>query len=126
MVTRVSTAPGTFDVPVHYFYIALSSNYVMDRVSFGLNLYERAEGDGMRRWYLPITVMGLGGVGMLLFTERGRRSLGWLVEHLPEAPRHLAEWNEAAQRELDRIQETLNRVAESLGEESIGGEAYSH
>ena len=98
----------------------------MDRVSFGLNLYERAEGDGMRRWYLPITVMGLGGVGMLLFTERGRRSLGWLVEHLPEAPRHLAEWNEAAQRELDRIQETLNRVAESLGEESIGGEAYSH
>ena len=98
----------------------------MDRVSFGLNLYERAEGDGMHRWYLPMTVVGLGGLGMLLFTERGRRSLGWFLEQLPEAPRHFAEWNEAAQRELDRIQETLDRVAESLGEESIRGEAYSH
>jgi hypothetical protein len=98
----------------------------MDRVSFGLNLYERAEGDAMRRWYLPMTVVGLSGVGMLLFTERGRRSLEWLVEHLPEAPKHFAEWNETAQRELDRIQETLNRVAESLGDEPIGGEVYSH
>lgn len=125
-MTRVAALPGTFDVPVHYFYIEVPSNYVMDRVSFGLNLYERAEGDGMRRWYLPMTVVGLGGVGMLLFTERGRRSLEWLVEHLPEAPKHLAEWNETAQRELDRIQETLNRVAESLGEERMSGEVYSH
>ncbi len=98
----------------------------MDMVSFGLNLFGRAEGDGMRRWYLPMTVVGLGGIGMLLFTERGRRSLGWFIEQLPDAPRHLAEWNEAAQRELDRIQDTLNHVAESLGDEPISGEAYSH
>jgi hypothetical protein len=94
--------------------------------SFGPNSYGRAEGDAMSKWYLPMTVVGLGGLGMLFFTERGRRSLVWLAEHLPEAPRHFAEWNETAQHELDRIQETLDRVAESLGEESIAGQAYSH
>jgi len=80
----------------------------------------------MRKWYLPMTVVGLGGLGMLFFTERGRRSLAWMVEHLPEAPKHFAEWNETAQRELDRIQATLDRVAESLGEEPISHNAYSH
>jgi hypothetical protein len=70
--------------------------------------------DAMRKWYFPMTVLGLGGLGVLLFSERGRRSLQRLVEFLPEAPQHLAEWNETAQRELDRIQDTLNQVAEQL------------
>jgi hypothetical protein len=72
------------------------------------------EGDAMRKWYFPMTVLGLGGLGVLLLTERGRRSLQKIVEFLPHAPEHLAEWNEAAQRELDRIQATLNDVAEQL------------
>jgi hypothetical protein len=33
---------------------------------------------------------------------------------MPHAQSRLAEWNETAQRELDRIQTALNRVAESL------------
>lgn len=82
--------------------------------SFGLNSYERAEVGAMRKWYFPMTVVGLGGLGVLLFTERGRRSLRKLVEFLPEAPQHLAEWNGTAQRELDHIQATLKQVAESL------------
>jgi hypothetical protein len=49
-----------------------------------------------------------------LFTERGRKSLTWLFEHAPQAPDKLLEWNESAQRELDRIQTSLNRLAESL------------
>jgi len=77
----------------------------------------------MRKWYLPMTVLGLGGVGMLLFTDRGRRGLRWAIEHLPDAPQHLAQWNETAQRELDRIQATLNQVAESLGNESLNSVA---
>ena len=91
--------------------------------SIGHNLCGRAEGDAMRKWFLPMTVLGLGGVGMLLFTERGRRGLRWAAEHLPEAPRHFAEWNETAQRELDRIQTALNKVAETL--ESSGDLAIS-
>ncbi len=68
----------------------------------------------MRKWYMPLTLMGLGGLGLLLVTERGRRSLRWLAEHAPNAPNKLLEWNETAQRELDRIQNALNRVSESL------------
>ncbi|MFB3918149.1 MAG: hypothetical protein ACE14M_15580 [Terriglobales bacterium] len=68
----------------------------------------------MRKWYLPLTVVGLGGLGVLFLTERGRSALRWLYDNLHEAPDTLLEWNEAAQRELDRIQTALNRVAESL------------
>jgi len=96
--------------------------------SYWSKMYERTKGDAdMRKWYFPMTILGLGGLGVLLFTERGRRSLRMLAEFLPQAPRHFAEWNEAAQRELDRIQATLNQVAESLGDDSFEpGSAYSH
>ena len=68
----------------------------------------------MRRWYLPLTVVGVGGLGWLLLTERGRNALRWALEHVHEAPERFLEWNEAAQRELDHIQSALNRVSESL------------
>ena len=64
----------------------------------------------MRKWYVPLAVLGLAGLGALLLTDRGRQTLRWLSENLQRA----VEWNEAAQRELDRIQIALNRVAESL------------
>ncbi|MBV8206344.1 MAG: hypothetical protein JO041_06090 [Acidobacteria bacterium] len=68
----------------------------------------------MRKWYIPLTVVGVGGLGFLLLTERGRRSLRWLAANLHRAPEALLDWNEAAQRELERIQSALNRVAESM------------
>jgi len=68
----------------------------------------------MRKWYVPLTLMGLGGLGVLCLTERGRRTLRRIFEGLHRAPESFLEWNEAAQRELDRIQTALNRVAESL------------
>ena len=86
----------------------------------GNDPYQRAEGGAMRRWYFPMTVVGLSGLGMLLFTDRGRRSLQWMLQHLPDAPKHFADWNETAQRELERIQSTLNEVAQSLGDEPRG------
>ncbi|HJT00629.1 MAG TPA: hypothetical protein VJN48_01630 [Terriglobales bacterium] len=64
----------------------------------------------MRKWYVPLAVLGIAGLGALLLTDRGRQTLRWLSENLQRA----VEWNEAAQRELDRIQIALNRVAESL------------
>jgi len=64
----------------------------------------------MRKWYVPLAVLGIAGVGALLLTNRGRQTLRWLSENLQRA----VEWNEAAQRELDRIKIALNRVAESL------------
>jgi hypothetical protein len=71
------------------------------------------EGD-MRKVCVPLTVLSLGGLGCLFLSERGRDALRWIGENLQQGPGRLFEWNEAAQRELDRIQVALNRVAESL------------
>jgi hypothetical protein len=68
----------------------------------------------MRKYYVPVTVLGLSGLGVLLLTERGRSAVRWVYENLHRAPGKLLDWNETAQRELDRIQTALNRVAESL------------
>ncbi len=68
----------------------------------------------MRRWYLPLTVLGVSGLGFLFFTRGGRRALRWAADNLQHAPGKLLEWNDAAQEELDRIQVALDRVAESL------------
>jgi hypothetical protein len=68
----------------------------------------------MRKWFLPLTVLGLGGVGALVLSERGRKAIIWAMERLDEAPERFSEWNENAQSELERIQINLNRLAESL------------
>ena len=68
----------------------------------------------MRKWYVPLTVLGVSGMGMLLLSERGRYMLRWLAANIHRGPTKLLEWNEAAQRELEVIQTALNRVAESL------------
>ncbi len=68
----------------------------------------------MRKWYVPVTVLGVGGVGVWLLSDGGRRALRWLFETFHRAPSALQEWNESAQSELDRIQAALNRIAESL------------
>lgn len=68
----------------------------------------------MRKWYLPLTVLGLGSLGMVFLSERGRQTLRQLAESLEGAPDTLLLWDEAAQRELDRIQAAVNQVAETL------------
>jgi len=68
----------------------------------------------MRKWYVPATLLGIGGLGVLFLTERGQRFLTWLTEQVPSTPEGLQAWNEAAQQELERIQATLDRMAESM------------
>lgn len=68
----------------------------------------------MRRWYLPLTVLGLGGIGALLLTDRGRSVVRKIAERLWEAPDRLLEWNDGLENELDRIQQALDRVANSI------------
>ena len=68
----------------------------------------------MRKWALPLTVLGLGGIGALAFTRRGRKAVMWALDHAHEAPERIAEWNETAQGELDKIQHALDVIAESL------------
>jgi hypothetical protein len=68
----------------------------------------------MRRWYLPLTVLGLGGVGAFLLSERGRSALHAVLERFWEAPDHLLDWNGSVESELDRIQTALDAIADSL------------
>lgn len=68
----------------------------------------------MRRWYVPLTVLGLGGVGALLMSERGRAVLHKGLEKFWQAPDRLLEWNDNLEGELDRIQSALDRIAESI------------
>lgn len=68
----------------------------------------------MRKWYVPLTVLGVGGIGAFLLSERGKNVLRWAIEKFRQAPERFLEWNETAQAELDRIQSTLNQIAESL------------
>ena len=68
----------------------------------------------MQKWFLPLTVLGLGGLGLLVLSDRGQDALEWVFNKLDEAPDQFNDWNARAQDELDRIQLALNRVAESL------------
>lgn len=72
----------------------------------------------MRKWYVPLALLGMGGVGALVLSENGRRALRWMWEHAHEAPEALADFNERVEGELDRIQKTLNRLADTLESES--------
>lgn len=68
----------------------------------------------MRKWYMPLTVLGLGSLGVLMLSDRGRDLLREVAARLDDAPENMREWNDSAQAELDRIQAALERVARSL------------
>jgi len=68
----------------------------------------------MRRWYLPLTVLGLGGISAFLLSERGRTTLRSLSQRFQQAPDRLLELNDNLQSELDRIQAALDQIAESV------------
>ena len=64
---------------------------------------------------------GLGGLGVLLgvlgvflITEKGREIVGSLARHLERAPESIEQLANATQAELDRIEQTLNQIAERL------------
>ncbi len=76
----------------------------------------------MRRWYVPLTMLGLGSVGAYLLSERGRIRLRQWLAYFKGTPDRWLQWNESAQDELLRIQATLDRIAESLeGARNEGG-----
>ena len=58
--------------------------------------------------------MLLGGVGVLLASERGREILRRVTLHIENAPESLEQFAGATQAELDRIQQTLDQIAARL------------
>ena len=68
----------------------------------------------MNKWFLPLAVFGVGGLGLFALSDRGIELLETAANRLQRAPEAFLDWNEAAQSELDRIQTALDRVAENL------------
>lgn len=69
----------------------------------------------MRKWALPLTFFGLGGLGALLFSPPGRRLIRSAAERFGTTPERLADWNDSAQRELNHIQQAIEAIEQSLG-----------
>jgi hypothetical protein len=68
----------------------------------------------MRRWFLPLTVIGLGSVGAFLLSERGRETLRGLLKKHRNSPEGWQELNAGVQSEMDRIQAALDQIAASI------------
>lgn len=68
----------------------------------------------MRKWFVPLTMLGIGSLGALILSERGRQAMDWIFDRIDEAPDRIAEWNDTAQLELEKIQSTLNEIADTL------------
>lgn len=68
----------------------------------------------MRKWYLPLTVLGLGSLGALIATERGRSMLKQVGKGLDRAPEQLRNWSDAFDDELTKIQGTIDSLNDLL------------
>ncbi len=68
----------------------------------------------MRKWLVPLAVLGAGGVGAFFASPKGRETLRRWRAMWEDAPERWDDWNDAAQTELDRIQAALNQIAQSL------------
>jgi hypothetical protein len=68
----------------------------------------------MRKWYVPLTVAGLGGLGVFLFSDSGRKALRCMGQYIRWNSEGFLEWNDAAEAELHRLQDALSAIAESL------------
>ncbi len=66
------------------------------------------------KWYLPLAVLGLGGLTAMVFGLRDEKRLPGAMHQFSSGSDHLEQWSRAARPELDRIQAELHRLARSL------------
>jgi len=67
----------------------------------------------MRKWWIPVTVLGLAGLGALLLSPRGKRALAWLTETFADAPELFL--NQSTLQDIERLRVAVDRLAGSLG-----------
>jgi DNA-binding PadR family transcriptional regulator len=68
----------------------------------------------MRKWLVTLMVLGVGGVGTFLLTDKGQEALRRRLARFEQTPERWGDWNQNAQRELEYIQAALNHIAHSL------------
>ncbi len=65
-------------------------------------------------WKVPLTLAGLGGVGAMLFSSRGRKLIRSAATRFSPAPQRLVAWSDSAKNELDHIQQAIKELEQSL------------
>ena len=68
----------------------------------------------MRKWWVPLLALGAGSIGAFFLTAKGRETIRGVWARFEGTPEKWKEWNESAQSELERIQNTLNQISQSL------------
>lgn len=68
----------------------------------------------MRKWYLPVTIAGLGGLGLFLMATRGGDTMRRLLRYMEGAPDAFREFNDAAEREIANLQRAVDELARTL------------
>jgi hypothetical protein len=69
----------------------------------------------MSRWYVPLTLLGLGGLGVVLTSDRGRGILNRAADFLEDLPENYSGWQDYTEREIATIQSAVDEIAASLG-----------
>ncbi len=72
----------------------------------------------MRKWLVPLLALGAGGVGAFFLTAKGREIVRGVWARFEPIPERWQEWNDNAQLEMERIQNTLNQISQSLESQS--------
>lgn len=70
----------------------------------------------MKNWLVPITLLGVSGLGLLCASERGREQVRHLLDRLLEHGDPLSEFNKFVDGQLTAIQQALDSLAAALEE----------
>jgi hypothetical protein len=70
----------------------------------------------MKNWFLPVTVLGLSGLGLVIASRRGRERVFSFLDRMAEHGDPLGEFNKLCEEQLHAIQNSLDHLAEVLNE----------
>ena len=73
-------------------------------------------GTEMKNWLLPVTVLGLSGLGLVFASKRARTRVLTFLDRVAENGDPLGEFNKLCEEQLNTIQSNLDRLAEALKE----------
>ncbi len=72
----------------------------------------------MRNWLVPVTLVGLSGLGLFLLSERGRAQARTFFDRVSRHGDPLGEFNKFLDDQVATIQRALDELSEALEEQS--------
>ncbi len=72
----------------------------------------------MRNWLVPVTLLGLSGLGLFCASKRGREQMRVFFDRVARHGNPLGEFNKFLDDQLEVLQRTLDEVAAALEQQS--------